>query len=195
MLSGFLVDRIHAPYVAAVFFFAPLVGIVVLLTTLRAEGGALATVLVGIGVGAEVDLIAFLLSRYLGMRSFGEIYGYFFAIFMLASVGLPGTSGFVGEFLSLTGTWPASSVAVVFAASGVVLGATYMLLLYRRVVFGGIVHEEVRTLPDLSAREIAVFVPMILLVLAMGIQPNLFLGPMASAVQNVAATLAAHMPH
>lgn len=85
MLSGFLVDRIHAPYVAAVFFFAPLVGIVVLLTTQRAEGAALGTVLVGIGVGAEVDLIAFLLSRYLGMRSFGEIYGYFFAIFMMGA--------------------------------------------------------------------------------------------------------------
>jgi len=85
MLSGFLADRIHAPYVAAVFFFAPLIGIVVLLTTPRAEGAALGTLLVGIGVGAEVDLIAFLLSRYLGMRSFGEIYGYFFAIFMLGA--------------------------------------------------------------------------------------------------------------
>jgi MFS family permease len=75
LLSGFLLDRIHAPYVAAVFFLAPLMGIVVLLTTLRPEGAALGTVLVGIGLGAEVDLIAFLLSRYLGMRSFGEIYG------------------------------------------------------------------------------------------------------------------------
>ncbi len=85
LLSGFLLDRIHAPYVAAVFFLAPLMGIVVLLTTLGPEGAALGTVLVGIGVGAEVDLIAFLLSRYLGMRSFGEIYGYFFSIFMLGA--------------------------------------------------------------------------------------------------------------
>jgi cyanate permease len=85
LLSGFLLDRIHAPYVAAVFFLAPLMGVVVLLTTLRPEGAALGTVLVGIGVGAEVDLIAFLLSRYLGMRSFGEIYGYLFAIFMLGA--------------------------------------------------------------------------------------------------------------
>ena len=85
LLSGFLLDRIHAPYVAAVFFLAPLMGIIVLLRTLRPEGAALGTVLVGIGVGAEVDLIAFLLSRYLGMRSFGEIYGYFFSIFMLGA--------------------------------------------------------------------------------------------------------------
>jgi MFS family permease len=85
LLSGFLLDRIHGPYVAAVLFLAPLVGMVVLLTTLRPEGAVAGTVLVGIGVGAEVDLIAFLLSRYLGMRSFGEIYGHFFSIFMLGA--------------------------------------------------------------------------------------------------------------
>ena len=85
LLSGFLLDRLHAPYVAAVFFLAPLMGIVVLLRTLRPEGAVLGTVLVGIGVGAEVDLIAFLLSRYLGMRCFGEIYGYAFSIFMLGA--------------------------------------------------------------------------------------------------------------
>lgn len=85
MLSGFLLDRIHGPYVAAVFFLAPLAGIVMLLTTRRVEGAALGTVLVGIGVGAEVDMIAFLLSRYLGMRSFGAIYSYFFSIFMLGA--------------------------------------------------------------------------------------------------------------
>jgi cyanate permease len=83
LLAGFLLDRIHGPYVAAAFFLAPLMGIV-LLQASRQEA-AVGTVLVGIGLGAEVDLIAFLLSRYLGMRSFGEIYGYFFAIFMLGA--------------------------------------------------------------------------------------------------------------
>jgi MFS family permease len=82
LLAGYLLDRIHGPYVAAVFFLAPLVGIAVLLSTPRAEGAAIGTILIGMGLGAEVDLIAFLLSRYLGMRSFGEIYGYFFSIFM-----------------------------------------------------------------------------------------------------------------
>jgi len=85
LFAGFLLDRIHAPYVAATFFLAPLMGIIVLLSTLGPEGAAVGAVLVGIGLGAEVDLIAFLLSRYLGMRSFGEIYGYFFAIFMLGA--------------------------------------------------------------------------------------------------------------
>ncbi len=85
LFAGFLLDRIHAPFVAATFFLTPCVGILVLLFTLRPQAAALAMVLVGIGLGAEVDLIAFLLSRYLGMRSFGEIYGYFFAIFMLGA--------------------------------------------------------------------------------------------------------------
>ena len=85
LLAGFLLDRIHAPYVAVVFFLAPLVGIAVLLSTPRPEGAVIGTILVGMGLGAEVDLIAFLLSRYLGMRSFGEIYGYFFSIFMVGA--------------------------------------------------------------------------------------------------------------
>lgn len=85
LLAGFLADRFHAPYVAAVFFLAPLAGILVLLSTPRPEAAAAGTILVGMGVGAEVDLVAFLLSRYLGMRSFGEIYGYFFSIFMLGA--------------------------------------------------------------------------------------------------------------
>ncbi|HTS69750.1 MAG TPA: MFS transporter [Terriglobia bacterium] len=85
LLAGYLLDRIHAPYVAATFFLAPLMGIIVLLSTFRPEAAAVGTVLVGIGIGGEVDLIAFMLSRYLGMRSFGEIYGYFFALFMLGA--------------------------------------------------------------------------------------------------------------
>jgi MFS family permease len=85
LLAGYLLDRIHAPYVAAAFFFAPLVGIGILFATPRADGAALGTILVGMGLGAEVDLVAFLLSRYFGMRSFGEIYGYFFSIFILGA--------------------------------------------------------------------------------------------------------------
>jgi MFS family permease len=85
LLAGFLLDRFHAPYVAVVFFLAPLVGIAVLLSTPRPEGAAIGTILVGMGIGAEVDLIAFLLSRYMGMRAFGEIYGYFFSIFMVGA--------------------------------------------------------------------------------------------------------------
>ena len=112
LLSGFLLDRVHAPYVAAVFFVAPLIGIVLLLTTLRTEGAALGTVLVGIGVGAEVDLIAFFLSRYLGMRSFGEIYGYFFSIFMLGAGLGP---FFMGVSYDRTGSYKLMLVCFAFA--------------------------------------------------------------------------------
>jgi MFS family permease len=85
LLAGVLLDRIHAPYVAAFFFLMPLAGIAILLAGAAPQYAVLAIVLVGMGLGAEVDLIAFLLSRYLGMKSFGEIYGYLFAIFMLGS--------------------------------------------------------------------------------------------------------------
>jgi MFS family permease len=85
LLAGYLLDRVFAPYVALVFFLLPLAGILILYATENTTTAALATVLIGMGLGAEVDLIAFLISRYLGMRSFGEIYGYLFAIFMLAN--------------------------------------------------------------------------------------------------------------
>jgi MFS family permease len=85
LVAGYLLDRIFAPYVALVFFLLPLAGILILSSTDNTTVAAFATVLIGMGLGAEVDLIAFLISRYLGMRSFGEIYGYLFAIFMLAN--------------------------------------------------------------------------------------------------------------
>lgn len=85
LAAGWLLDRLHAPYVAIVFFSLPLLGIALLLGTSDASYGVPAAILVGLGLGAEVDLIAFLQSRYLGLKAFGEIYGYLFAIFMLGS--------------------------------------------------------------------------------------------------------------
>lgn len=85
LLAGYLLDRYHAPYVAAAFILMPLAGLLILLFVADPRYAAVAVVLVGMGLGAEVDLIAYLQSRYLGMKSFGEIYGYFFSIFMLGS--------------------------------------------------------------------------------------------------------------
>ena len=85
ILSGFLLDWIHARYVAAFFFLMPLIGIVVLLLSRSPTQASAGAMLIGLGVGAEGDLIAFLASRYFGIRSFGEIYGYFFSIFMLGA--------------------------------------------------------------------------------------------------------------
>ncbi len=123
MFSGYLLDRMHAPYVAAAFFVAPLIGIVMLLT-MRQSGAALCgTVLIGVGLGAEVDLIAFLLSRYLGMRSFGEIYGYFFSIFMLGA----GLGPFVmGVVYDRTGSY---RLALVWFACALAVASLPMLRL------------------------------------------------------------------
>lgn len=85
LLAGYLLDRIFAPFVAALFFAMPLVGVALLLFTTSASLAVPAALLVGLGLGAEVDLIAFLQSRYLGLRAFGQIYGYLFAVFMLGS--------------------------------------------------------------------------------------------------------------
>lgn len=85
LLAGYLLDRIFAPLVAALFFALPLAGIGLLLGTGGADWAIPAAILVGLGLGAEVDLIAFLVSRYLGLRAFGQLYGYLFAVFMLGS--------------------------------------------------------------------------------------------------------------
>src|SRR3546814_4007611 len=93
-------------------------------------------------------------------------------IFTFAAVGLPGTSGFVGELLVLTGAFQVNTWLAALAATGLILGAAYMLYLYRRVVFGVLDKDAVRAMLDLSPREIAVFAPLIVLVFWMGIYPS-----------------------
>jgi NADH-quinone oxidoreductase subunit M len=95
-------------------------------------------------------------------------------LFTMASVGLPGTSGFVGEFLVMVGAFQASTWLAALITTGIILGAAYMLWLYRRVIFGPLVKEELKSLLDLSPREVAVFAPLVLLVLWMGIYPSSF---------------------
>ncbi|MCW5700550.1 MAG: NADH-quinone oxidoreductase subunit M, partial [Rhodospirillales bacterium] len=112
-------------------------------------------------------------------------YALIFMLFMLASVGLPGTSGFVGEFLVLLGAFQASSWLAALMATGLVLGAAYMLYLYRRVVFGTLTKEHLLKLADLSPREIAVFAPLVLLALWMGIYPLPVLEVMHASVNNL----------
>ncbi|MFY9288528.1 MAG: NADH-quinone oxidoreductase subunit M [Alphaproteobacteria bacterium] len=114
------------------------------------------------------------ISRYGGMAINMPRYALVFMIFMLASVGLPGTSGFVGEFLALQGAFLANSYYAFIAATGVVLGAAYMLWLYRRLFYGVLDKADVKAMPDLNAREYAMFVPLIALVLVLGIYPASF---------------------
>lgn len=125
------------------------------------------------------------INRYGGLVKNMPKYAVFFMIFMMASVGLPGTSGFVGEFLVLLGTYQVNTYAAFGAAIGLVLGAAYMLYLYKRVVFGALTKSDVKSMKDLSMREIMIFLPLIGLVFWMGIYPSSFLAPMQPSLAKV----------
>jgi NADH-quinone oxidoreductase subunit M len=104
---------------------------------------------------------------------------------MMASVGLPGTSGFVGEFLVLAGAFQANTWVALLAATGVILGAAYMLYLYRRVVFGELTKADVKAMLDLEPREIAIFAPVLIVIVWMGVYPMPFLDVTNVAVANI----------
>jgi len=125
------------------------------------------------------------ISAYGGVADAMPRYAVFFMFMMLASVGLPGTSGFVGEFLVLVGAWQASTWLAFFTATGLVLGATYMLWLYRRVVFGKAEKAEVIALKPMNSREIFIFMPLTILVLYYGVFPTGLLDLMQPAILNV----------
>ncbi len=112
-------------------------------------------------------------------------YAFTFLFFTLASVGLPGLSGFVGEFLVLLGAFKVNTWVAFFAATGLILGAAYALWLYRQIVFGELTKEKLKTMLDMNRREIAVFLPLVLLTLWMGIYPASFLDPMAASVDKL----------
>jgi NADH-quinone oxidoreductase subunit M len=125
------------------------------------------------------------IARYGGLADNMPKYAAVFMVFMLAAVGLPGTSGFVGEFLSLVGTFPVNTAVTFLATTGLILGAAYMLYLYRRIIFGTITRDDVRAMLDLNWREVAIFAPMIAIVLWMGIYPTSFLRPIQPSVFNL----------
>src|SRR6184192_3429494 len=127
------------------------------------------------------------INRYGGLAERMPAYAVVFMCLMLASVGLPGTSGFVGEFLILLGTFRVSTLECFLAATALFLGAMYMLYLYRRVMFGTITREDVRSMTDLNLREQLVFAPLLLLVLWMGVYPNSFLTPIRTSVDHLVA--------
>ena len=129
------------------------------------------------------------IARYGGLAISMPHYAVLFMLFTMASVGLPGTSGFVGEFLSLIGTYQVSTWITLLCTTGIILGAAYMLYLYRRVVFGDLVHDDVKLMPDLSMREIFLLAPIAAMVLWMGVYPESFLAPM----RGDAATLVARV--
>ncbi|HIB56159.1 MAG: NADH-quinone oxidoreductase subunit M [Alphaproteobacteria bacterium] len=128
-----------------------------------------------------------LIGTYGGLVHRMPVYALVFMVFTLASIGLPGTSGFVGELLVLVGAYQVATWVAALAATGVVLGAAYMLWLYRRVIFGTIENEALKSILDLNRREILMFAPIIVGVLWLGVYPNSFLDVMHVSVENLIA--------
>jgi NADH-quinone oxidoreductase subunit M len=125
------------------------------------------------------------IAHYGGLVERMPKFAFVFMVFMLGSIGLPGTSGFVGEFLILLGVFQDNTWVAFFAATGVILGAAYMLYLYRRVIFGKLEKEYLKKIMDLEPREIAIFAPLVALVLWMGIWPDPFLSVFDASVSNL----------
>ena len=150
------------------------------------------------------------IARYGGLVHRMPKYAFVFMVFTMASVGLPGTSGFVGEFLVLAGAFKDNTWVTAFAATGLILGAAYMLYLYRRVIFGKLTKDDLKGMMDLNWREIGILAPLIVLFFWMGVYPcslhelihpsvanivdhtNLALEAAAARVPDVAATGGSH---
>ncbi|MEJ6391332.1 NADH-quinone oxidoreductase subunit M [Gymnodinialimonas ulvae] len=126
-------------------------------------------------------------------------YALIFMLFTMANVGLPGTSGFVGEFLTLIGVFQVNTWVGVFAATGVILSACYALWLYRRVVFGDLIKESLKTIQDITPRERMIFAPLVVMTILLGVYPSLVtdvIGPSVGAlVENYDVAVAAFEPH
>jgi NADH-quinone oxidoreductase subunit M len=140
------------------------------------------------------------IARYGGLADRMPAYALVFMLFTMASIGLPGTAGFVGEFLVLVGAFKVNFWLALLGSAGMVLGAAYMLYLYRRVMFGSITRADLKSILDLSPREIAVFAPLVVLTLWMGVYPSSFTtffdattGALAQGHDQ--AMLAAHATH
>ena len=125
------------------------------------------------------------ISRYGGIVKNMPKYATVFMILMLGSVGLPGTSGFVGEFLILLGAFQVDTVIAALAASGVILGAAYMLLLYRRVIFGPRVNDDALSMKDLNTRELGLLVPLVLMILWLGVFPGTVIDKISPSVEKL----------
>jgi NADH-quinone oxidoreductase subunit M len=135
------------------------------------------------------------ISAYGGLVNRMPVYAVIFMVFTMANVGLPGTAGFVGEFLTLMGAFRANPWVAFIACSGVILSAAYALWLYRRVVFGELVKPELKDIADLDRREMAILIPLVVLTVWYGIRPgtilDAFAAPTEALIKNYQAALTA----
>ena len=148
----------------------------------------------GVSTGALFLLVGVLYDRrhtrliadYGGIAHRMPVFAAVFLLVALSSIGLPGLNGFVGEFLILAGTFLVRPAWAVVGALGVILSAVYMLWMYQRVVFGEVSRPENETLRDLSGRELAMLIPLAVLIVWMGVYPATFLGPMDASIERLA---------
>jgi NADH-quinone oxidoreductase subunit M len=126
-----------------------------------------------------------MISSYGGLVNIMPKYALVFMIFTLAALGLPGTSGFVGEFLVLVGVFQTNIIVAVLASLGVILVAAYMLWLYRRVIFGKVVSSEIKDMKDLNKTEIYIFASIAFLTLFFGIYPEPLLNTVDISINNL----------
>ncbi len=163
-----------------------------ILNTQGVEGGILQMINHGVVTGALFLLIGMVYERthtraigdYGGLASTMPTFAAFFLLFTLAAVGLPGTNGFIGEFLVLLGSFVSRPWVAFFGATGLILGAWYMLWLYQRIFFNP-VNKKVIGLTQLNTREILTLVPMVILVFWIGLYPNVFLSYMHVSVAHL----------
>ncbi|MCE2493666.1 MAG: NADH-quinone oxidoreductase subunit M, partial [Alphaproteobacteria bacterium] len=162
-------------------------------TTQGIEGGMMVMLSHGLVSGALFLIVGVVydrmhkreIARYGGLVHRMPIYAAIFMIIALANVGLPGTSGFVGEFLVLVGIFRVDTWVAFLATTGVILSVAYTLWLYRRVIYGKLEKVELREILDLNRREIAVFTPLVVLVLFFGVYPEPLLDVMHVSVANL----------
>jgi NADH-quinone oxidoreductase subunit M len=125
------------------------------------------------------------IARYGGLANNMPKYAMVFMLFTMANVGLPGTGGFVGELLTLVGAFQANTWVALIATSGVIFAAAYALYLYRRIAFGELTKADLKAMTDLSPREIAIFAPLVIMTLWMGVYPAPFFDVMAVSVKHL----------
>jgi NADH-quinone oxidoreductase subunit M len=122
------------------------------------------------------------ISAFGGLSKVMPFYAVAFLIILLSSAALPGTNGFIGEFLILLGLWQSAPVFAAFSALGVILGAVYLLWMFQRVMLGPVTGDENKKLKDISAREIIVLIPLLIAVFWMGLAPNFWLSKMQPSI-------------
>jgi NADH-quinone oxidoreductase subunit M len=162
------------------------------------QGGIIQMINHGLSTGALFLIVGTIyerrhtrmISEFGGLCTPMPVFAIIFMIVTLSSIGLPGLNGFVGEFLILLGTFQVNKLYAIVAASGVIFAACYMLWMFQRVIFGQVTNEKNKELKDLSWREIAIFAPLILFIVWIGVYPSTFLNKTKASTENFLALMA-----